>query len=95
MNLCHICGIIPPKQNADFVADMEDVLEVYKRPFDPDRAVVNMDEQPVQLINESRHKIAATAGNPERVDYEYERNKTAVVKTTNTMFCFTILLKFN
>jgi len=57
---------------------MEDVLEVYKRPFDPDRPVVNMDEQPVQLIKESRHKIAATPGNPERVDYEYERNGTAV-----------------
>ena len=57
---------------------MEDVLEVYKRPFDPDRPVVNMDEQPTQLIKETRHKIAATPGNSERIDYEYERNGTAV-----------------
>ena len=57
---------------------MEDVLEVYKRPFDPDRPVVNMDEQPEQLIKETRHKIAATPGNLERIDYEYERNGTAV-----------------
>ena len=57
---------------------MEDVLEVYKRPFDPDRPVVNMDEQPEQLIKETRHKIAATPGNLEQIDYEYERNGTAV-----------------
>jgi len=57
---------------------MEDVLEVYKRPFDPDRPVVNMDEQPTQLTKETRHKIAATPGHSERIDYEYERNGTAV-----------------
>ncbi len=57
---------------------MEDVLEVYKRPFDPNCPVVNMDEQPTQLIKETRHKIAATPGNSERIDYEYERNGTAV-----------------
>ena len=57
---------------------MEDVLEVYKRPFDPDCPVVNMDEQPTQLIKETRHRIAPMPGNPERVDYEYERNGTAV-----------------
>lgn len=57
---------------------MEDVLEVYKRPFDPDRPVVNMDEQPTQLTKETRHKIAATPGYSERIDYEYERNGTAV-----------------
>lgn len=57
---------------------MEDVLEVYKRPFDPNCPVVNMDEQPTQLIKETRHKIVATPGNSERIDYEYERNGTAV-----------------
>jgi hypothetical protein len=57
---------------------MEDVLEVYKRPFDPNCPIVNMDEQPTQLIKETRHKIAATPGNSERIDYEYERNGTAV-----------------
>lgn len=68
--------MIPPKQNADFVAHMEDVLEVYKRPYDPDYPVVCMDEQPTQLIKETRRKIEAAPGWAERVDYEYERNGT-------------------
>ena len=69
--------MIPPKQNADFVAHMEDVLEVYKRPYEPDYPVVCMDEQPTQLIKETRRKIEAAPGWAERVDYEYERNGTA------------------
>ena len=69
--------MIPPKQNADFVAHMEDVLEVYKRPYDPDYPVVCMDEQPTQLIKETRKQIEAAPGRPARVDYEYERNGTA------------------
>jgi len=40
------CWIIPPKQNAEFVANMENVLEVYKWPYDPAIPVVCMDEQP-------------------------------------------------
>ena len=43
---------IPPKQNAEFVAHMEDVLEVYSRPYDPDYPVVCMDEKPFQLLDE-------------------------------------------
>ena len=70
--------MIPPKQNAAFVAAMEDVLEVYKRPYDPKRPVVCMDEQPTQLLKETRKKVPAQPGQPERVDYEYERNGTAV-----------------
>jgi len=57
---------------------MEDVLEVYKRPYDPARPVVCMDEQPTQLIKEKQEKIPAAPGRVERVDYEYERNGTAV-----------------
>lgn len=57
---------------------MEDVLEVYKRPYDPKRPVVCMDEQPTQLLKETRKKVPAQPGQPERVDYEYERNGTAV-----------------
>jgi len=56
---------------------MEDVLEVYHRPHDPRRPVVCMDEQPVQLIKETRQPIAARPGQPQRVDYEYERAGTA------------------
>ena len=70
--------MIPPEKNADFVAHMEDVLEVYTRAFNPDRPAICMDEQPTQLIKETRRKIPAKPGCPERFDYEYERNGTAV-----------------
>jgi hypothetical protein len=56
---------------------MEDVLEVYQRPYDPRRPVVCLDEQSKQLIREVRRPIPARPGQPERVDYEYERNGTA------------------
>ena len=57
---------------------MEDVLEIYKRPYNPKVPVVCMDEQPTQLIKETRRKIRVGPGKAERVDYEYERNGTAV-----------------
>jgi hypothetical protein len=56
---------------------MEDVLAVYHRPYDPRRPVICMDEQPVQLIKETRLPLPATPGQPLRVDYEYERIGTA------------------
>jgi len=56
---------------------MEDVLEIYKRPYTRKVPVVCMDEQPTQLIKETRRKIAVEPGQVERVDYEYERNGTA------------------
>jgi hypothetical protein len=56
---------------------MEDVLEVYKRPYDPKRPVICMDEQPTQLIKETRIPLPAEPGRPECFDYEYERNGTA------------------
>jgi hypothetical protein len=58
---------------------MEDVLAVYDRPYDPAVPVVCMDEQPVQLIKETRQPIPAAPGHPARVDYEYERNGTAAI----------------
>jgi len=57
---------------------MEDVLEVYKTPYNPAIPVICMDEQPTQLIKETRVKMSVEPGKPERVDYEYERNGTAV-----------------
>ena len=57
---------------------MEDILEIYRRPYDPAVPVVCMDEQPTQLIKETRRTIAVGPGKAERVDYEYERNGTAV-----------------
>jgi hypothetical protein len=69
--------VIPPEQNGEFVAHMEDVLDIYHQPYDPEKPTVNMDEQPVQLIKETRTPIPAEEGKPERFDNEYERNGTA------------------
>lgn len=69
--------MIPPDANAAFVAAMEDVIEVYHRPHDPDRPVVCVDETSKQLIIETRTPIPAKPGRPRRVDYEYQRNGTA------------------
>lgn len=70
---------IPPEQNAEFVCAMENVLEVYHRPYDANRPVVCMDETSKQLVNETRAMQAAGPGRPARIDYEYERNGTANV----------------
>jgi hypothetical protein len=56
---------------------MEDVLEVYQRPHDPDRPVVCLDETTKQLIKETRLPIPAKPGQLARIDYEYGRNGTA------------------
>ena len=58
---------------------MEEVLETYERPHDEQHQVLCMDEQPVQLIKESREPLPATQQHPERADYEYERAGTAAV----------------
>ena len=58
---------------------MEDILDTYCLPYDPDWPVLCMDEQPVQLLKETRTPIAATLNHPRRVDYEYERAGTASV----------------
>jgi hypothetical protein len=71
--------VIPPEANAEFVASMEEVLETYALPRDPRRPVVCMDEQPVQLLKETRVAVAATKTHARRVDYEYERAGTASI----------------
>ena len=71
--------VIPPEQNGEFVACMEEVLGTYASAYDPRRPVLCMDEQPVQLLKETRAPIAATKGRGTRVDYEYERNGTASI----------------
>ncbi len=69
--------MIAPQANAAFVANMEDVLEVYQRPQDPARPLVCLDETSKQLIRETREPVAMQPGQKQRVDYEYERNGTA------------------
>lgn len=56
---------------------MEAVLEVYHCPDDPDYPVICLDESTKQLVKETRIPIPAQPGQPERIDYEYERNGTA------------------
>ena len=65
--------VIPPQANGEFVARMEHVLDVYKRPYDSLRPVVCMDESPRQLIRETRLPLPGRSGMVERHDYEYER----------------------
>ncbi len=71
--------MIPPEADAEFAANMERVLDAYARPYDAAWPVLCMDEQPVQLVRETRRPIAATAKRPRRVDYEYERAGTASI----------------
>jgi hypothetical protein len=71
--------VIPPHANGEFVAAMEKVLDVYRRPDNADLPVVCMDETPRQLIRETRTPIPAGPGQPERHDYEYERCGTCNV----------------
>jgi hypothetical protein len=65
--------VIPPAQSGEFVAHMEQVLDIYNRPYDPLFPVVCMDESPRQLIGETRCPVPARPGRRARCDYEYIR----------------------
>lgn len=69
--------VIPPEEESEFVASMEDILDIYALPYDESVPVVCMDEQPVQLLKETRSSIGGTKTHCQRVDYEYERAGTA------------------
>lgn len=69
--------VLPPKANAGFVAAMEDVLDVYARPHDPERPQVCLDEGGKQLIGDVRPPLPVRPGTPRREDYEYERQGMA------------------
>jgi hypothetical protein len=75
--------VIPPEQDGEFVARMEDRLDTYCLPSEPQIPLIGMDEKPVQLVQETRPPQPAIPGSPQRVDYEYERNGTA------SLFLFT------
>ena len=74
--------MIPPEQNAEFVANMEQVLDVYKRPYNEDFPVVCMDESPKQLI-EDVQTTEIEPGKPARTDYEYIRHGVANIFMAN------------
>lgn len=75
--------VIPPKQNAQFAANMENILGIYKKSYDKRFPVICMDEQPVQLLEEINLPIAATKNHARRADYEYKRADTVSI----FMFC--------
>jgi transposase len=66
-----------PQVDAEYVARMEDVLDLYAEAPNPKRPVVCFDESPTQLIGEVRQSIPAEPGQIERYDCEYKRNGTA------------------
>lgn len=65
--------MIPPEQNAAFVADMERVLDVYAEPYDPERPVVCLDERPCALVGEGRDPLPMRPGSDAKQDHEYTR----------------------
>ena len=67
---------IPSKEDADFVACMEDVLDVYELPYNPARPVVCMDEKPYQLLGDVREPLPMRPGDDQKIDSEYKRNGT-------------------
>lgn len=69
--------VIPPKANAGFVANMEDVLDTYAKPYDPARPVVCVDEAGKQLIGEVREPLPVRPGKPAKQDSEYQRGGMA------------------
>jgi len=68
---------IPPKEDAAFVCNMEDVLEVYTQPYDPQHPLICMDEMPKQLLMDTQETLPMQPGQPERVDYSYKRGGVA------------------
>jgi transposase len=69
--------VLPPKANADLVCAMENVLEVYCRPYDPRFPVLGVDEAGKQLLADVRPPLPVAPGQPQRVDSEYQRRGTA------------------
>ena len=78
--------VIPPEADAEFVATMEEVLDTYEKPYDADCPVLCMDEQPVQLLKETRVPIAATREHPRRVDYDSEQKDRYRPKMQRCLF---------
>src|SRR3989338_6481239 len=65
-----------PAVTPEFKQKMLDVLEVYERPYNPQKPVVCLDEKSKQLLKETRTPVAGKPGQPARTDYEYKRNGT-------------------
>lgn len=68
-----VSWIIPPKENSQFVAQMERVLDVYKMPYNKWFPIVCMDESPKQMIKETKTQIPMKPGSDAKMDFEYKR----------------------
>lgn len=73
---------IPPEEDAEFVANMEDILDIYQQPYNPRYPLWCMDEKPYQILGECREPIPMKPGSVEKIDSEYIRNGTV------SIFCF-------
>lgn len=70
---------IPPKENAEFVAHMEDILDIYELPYHPEVPVVCMDEKPYQLLGNALEPIPMRPGDNQKIDSEYTREGTCSI----------------
>jgi hypothetical protein len=70
---------IPPKENAEFVAAMEDILDIYEMPYDPSLLVVCMYEKPYQRLGETREPLPMRPGDDQKTDSEYIREGTCSI----------------
>ena len=73
---------IPPQEDADFVAHMEDILDLYQQPYDPRTPLWCMDEKPYQILGEGREPLPMRKGDIAKYDSDYIRNGTV------SIFCF-------
>ena len=70
---------IPPKENADFIAHMEDILDVYEKPYDPEIPVICMDEKPYQMLDDPLEPLPVRPGDIKKTDSEYIRKGTCSI----------------
>lgn len=70
---------IPPKENAEFVANMEDILDIYEMPYNPQPPVVCMDEKPYQCLGEIHEPLPMRPGDNQKIDSEYTREGTCSI----------------
>ncbi len=73
--------VIPPQSDAEFVVGMEAVLDLYEQPYNTWFPVVAMDEQPLQLLKETRQPISAARHHPKRIEYERAGESVSVLGT--------------
>jgi hypothetical protein len=71
--------VIPAKQSGEFVAKMEDILDVYALPYDEKIPLICMDEQPVQLLTDRYEGIPMKPGSVKKEDFQYIRNGTCSI----------------